>query len=206
MAGEPMGVNERGGRLIGYARVSTLEQNLGMQIEALLKEGVHKNHLHVEKMSATANKRPVLALVLKSLRDDDTLIVWKWDRLARSVSDMLSISQRIKDSGAELRSITEKFDTSSPMGTAFFHLAALFAQLERDMIRQRTKAGVAAAKARGVQFGQPKKIKDRATVRRMKAWRKERVSLPDIQRRLKAEGLKLSITTIEKYISGKVKI
>ena len=79
-----MGVNERGGRLIGYARVSTLEQNLDMQIEALLKEGVHKNHLHREKMSATATKRPILALVLKSLRQDDTLIVWKWDRLARA--------------------------------------------------------------------------------------------------------------------------
>lgn len=201
-----MGVNDRGGRLIGYARVSTLEQNLDMQIDALTKYGVHKNHLLVEKMSASATRRPKLDLAIKSLRQDDTLVVWKWDRLARSVADMLKRSEEIKAKGAELVSITEKFDTSSPMGAAFFHLAALFAQLERDMIRQRTKHGVAAAKARGVQFGQPKKIKDRSTVRQMRAWRKERVSLPDIQRRLRAEGLKISITTIDKYITGKVKI
>lgn len=201
-----MGLNEKGGRLIGYARVSTLEQNLDMQIDALLKYGVHKNHLLVEKMSASATRRPVLDLAIKSLRKDDTLVVWKWDRLARSVMDMLKRSEAIKAQGAELVSITEKFDTSSPMGTAFFHLAALFAQLERDMIRQRTRHGVAAAKARGVQFGQPKKIKDRATVRQMQKWRRERVSLPDIQRRLKDQGLKLSITTIDKYITGKVKI
>lgn len=201
-----MGLNEKGGRLIGYARVSTLEQNLDMQIDALLKYGVHKNHLLVEKMSASATRRPVLDLTIKSLRKDDTLVVWKWDRLARSVVDMLKRSEDIKAKGAELVSITEKFDTSSPMGTAFFHLAALFAQLERDMIRQRTRHGVAAAKARGVQFGQPKRIKDRATVRQMQKWRRERVSLPDIQRRLKDQGLKLSITTIDKYITGKVKI
>lgn len=202
-----MGVNERGGRLIGYARVSTLEQNLDMQREALFKEGVHKNHLHEEKMSATATRRPVLALVLKSLRQDDTLIVWKWDRLARSVSDMLAISQRIKDQGAELRSICEKFDTSTPMGAAFFHLAALFAQLERDMIRQRTKAGVAAAKARGVQFGQPKKITSKATVAKIKKWRKERVPFREIRQRLITEDkIKLSVTTIDKYATGKVKI
>ena len=201
-----MGLNEKGGRLIGYARVSTLEQNLDMQIDALLKYGVHKNHLLVEKMSASATRRPVLDLTIKSLRKDDTLVVWKWDRLARSVVDMLKRSEDIKAKGAELVSITEKFDTSSPMGAAFFHLAALFAQLERDMIRQRTRHGVAAAKARGVQFGQPKRIKDRATVRQMQKWRRERVSLPDIQRRLKDQGLKLSITTIDKYITGKVKI
>lgn len=201
-----MGVNDKGGRLIGYARVSTLEQNLDMQIEALTKYGVHKRHLFVEKMSASATRRPILDLTIKSLRKDDTLVVWKWDRLARSVVDMLKRSEDIKAKGAELVSITEKFDTSSPMGAAFFHLAALFAQLERDMIRQRTRHGVAAAKARGVQFGQPKKIKDRATVRQMQKWRRERVSLPDIQRRLRDQGLKLSITTIDNYITGKVKI
>lgn len=201
-----MGVNDKGGRLIGYARVSTLEQNLDMQIEALTKYGVHKHHLFVEKMSASATRRPILDLTIKSLRKDDTLVVWKWDRLARSVVDMLKRSEDIKAKGAELVSITEKFDTSSPMGAAFFHLAALFAQLERDMIRQRTRHGVAAAKARGVQFGQPKKIKDRATVRQMQKWRRERVSLPDIQRRLRDQGLKLSITTIDNYLTGKVKI
>lgn len=201
-----MGVNDKGGRLIGYARVSTLEQNLDMQIEALTKYGVHKHRLFVEKMSASATRRPILDLTIKSLRKDDTLVVWKWDRLARSVVDMLKRSEDIKAKGAELVSITEKFDTSSPMGAAFFHLAALFAQLERDMIRQRTRHGVAAAKARGVQFGQPKKIKDRATVRQMQKWRRERVSLPDIQRRLRDQGLKLSITTIDNYITGKVKI
>ena len=202
-----MGVNERGGRVIGYARVSTLEQNLDMQIEALTKYGVHKNHLHVEKMSASATRRPVLDLAIKSLRPDDSFVVWKWDRLARSVADMLRRSEDIKAKGAELVSIMEKFDTSSPMGAAFFHLAALFAQLERDMIRQRTLHGVAAAKARGVQFGQPKKIQSKATVRKIKDWRRERIPYREIRQRLISEDkLKLSVTTIEKYATGKVKL
>lgn len=202
-----MGVNERGGRLIGYARVSTLEQNLDMQIDALLKYGVHKNHMLVEKMSASATRRPILDLTIKSLRKDDTMVVWKWDRLARSVIDMLKRSEDIKAKGAELVSITEKFDTSTPMGAAFFHLAALFAQLERDMIRQRTLHGVAAAKARGVAFGQPKKIQSKKTVSKIKGWRKERIPYREIRKRLISEDkLKLSITTIEKYATGKVKI
>lgn len=202
-----MGNNQRGGRLIGYARVSTMEQNLDMQVEALLKYGVHKHHLNVEKMSASAKRRPVLDLTIKSLRPDDTLVVWKWDRLARSVADMLRRSEEIKAKGAELVSLMEKFDTSSPMGAAFFHLAALFAQLERDMIRQRTMHGVAAAKARGVQFGQPKKIKSKATVAKIKKWRRERVSFREIRQRLiSEEKLKLSVTTIEKYATDKVKL
>lgn len=202
-----MGLNERGGRLIGYARVSTLEQNLDMQVSALKNAGVSDKQIYVEKMSASATRRPVLDFVIKSLRTGDSLVVWKWDRLARSVVDMLARSQAIKNRGAELISVMEKFDTGSPMGQAFFHLAALFAQLERDMIRQRTLHGVAAAKARGVQFGQPKKIKSKATVAKIKRWRKERVPYREIRARLISEDkIKLSVTTIDKYATGKVTV
>lgn len=202
-----MGVTSKGGRILGYARVSTEDQNLDMQIEALKKAGVHPNHMFVEKVSAAAKNRPKLKLLLKSLRQDDRVVFWKFDRLARNVMELHTRIDQIKAAGAEYISITEHVDTSTPAGKLMLNMIAAFAQFERDMTIDRTRAGVAAAKARGVQFGQPKKIKDKAVVAKIKKWRKERVPFREIQRRLLADDkLKVSVTTIDKYATGKTKI
>lgn len=202
-----MGVTSKGGRILGYARVSTEDQNLDMQIEALKKAGVHPNHMFVEKVSAAAKNRPKLKLLLKSLRQDDRVVFWKFDRLARNVMELHTRIEQIKAAGAEYISITEHVDTSTPAGKLMLNMIAAFAQFERDMTIDRTRAGVAAAKARGVQFGQPKKIKDKAVVAKIKKWRKERVPFREIQRRLLADDkIKVSVTTIDKYATGKTKI
>ena len=201
-----MGVTLKGGRILGYARVSTEDQNLEMQIAALKRADVHTNHLFVEKVSGSSKRRPQLELLLKSLRPADRVVFWKFDRIARSMQDLLSKIERIKEAGAEFVSLTENVDTSTPGGQFMLHLLAAFSQFERDLIRQRTKAGVEAAKARGVKFGQPKKIQDRNTVRQMQKWKRERVSLREISERLRAIGIKVSYTTIDKYIRGKVNI
>lgn len=202
-----MGVTLKGGRIIGYARVSTEDQNLEMQIAALKRADVHDNHLYVEKVSGSSKRRPQLELMLKSLREGDRVVFWKFDRLARSMQDLLGKVERIRDAGAEFISLTEAVDTETPGGQFMLHLLAAFAQFERDLIRQRTKAGVEAAKLRGVRFGQPKKVTKKTTVDKMKKWRKERVPFREIRKRIfEQDKLKLSITTIDKYVTGKVKL
>lgn len=193
-----------GPRLIGYARVSTLDQNLDMQVQALRRVGVAMTDVHVEKVSASAQRRPVLEWMLKAgLREGDTVVVWKLDRLARSMTHMLAVMERFKELGVSLRSITESIDTSTPGGTFLFHMLTAAAQLERDLIRERTRTGVEAAKARGVKFGQPAKLlpKQQAMVRR---WRREKLSVRVIADRVKNEfGVKVSHTTIANYLKGK---
>ena len=146
------------GRLIGYARVSTVEQNLDMQIEALKRAGVDPGDIHVEKVSASSTRRPKLAWVLDALRPGDTLVVWKFDRLARSMIQMVNLTRQLDDMGVSFKSLTEQVDTSTPGGTLLFHMLAAGAQFERDMIRQRTRAGVEAAMARGQKFGVDPKL------------------------------------------------
>lgn len=197
-----VGVNEKGGRLVGYARVSTVEQNLDMQIEALKRAGCHPNHILVEKVSASSTRRKMLDLTIKSLRKDDTLVVWKLDRIARSMQDMLARMEKIKSAGAGFQSLTEQIDTNTPGGVFLFHMLAAAAQLERDLIVQRTRAGVAAAKERGVVFGQPPKLdkKQRAQVRK---WRKERYTVREIQAMVKEQfDISVSHALIHKYSAG----
>lgn len=143
-------------RIYGYARVSTEDQNLDMQITALQAAGC--THIIDEKKSGSGVQRRQYELLKKSLRAGDVLVVWKLDRLGRSIKELVLFAEMMQERGIEFRSITEGIDTTKPMGKFMFHLLASLAQLERDIISERTKAGVAAAKARGVQFGQPSKI------------------------------------------------
>jgi DNA invertase Pin-like site-specific DNA recombinase len=145
-------------RLVGYARVSTVEQNLDMQVEALLRAGVEKRHLHVEKISASAKCRPMFDWAVKSLRPGDTFVVWRIDRLGRDVRAIHKTLDAIKEAGATVRSLTENMDTTTPTGEFVLNLTASLAQLERDNVRLRTRAGVDAARRRGVSFGQPPKL------------------------------------------------
>jgi DNA invertase Pin-like site-specific DNA recombinase len=139
----------------GYARVSTADQDTALQMVAFKAAGIDR--VIQEKMSAVA-KRPLLTRLLYMLRRGDVLCVYKVDRLARSLSDLLRIIARLEALGASLRSLTEPLDTGTPIGRMMLHLLGCFAEFERAVIRERSDAGRVAAKARGVRFGRPRKI------------------------------------------------
>lgn len=147
--------------LHAYVRCSTLDQNPQMQVDAAKKAGVDR--IWLEQRSAAVH-RPELQRLLYSLRKGDTLIVWKLDRLARSLSDLLALLDRLEKIGASIRSLTEPLDTSTSIGRMFLHLLGSFAEFERSMIRERCAAGMQAARARGVRFGRsPSLDRDRIT-------------------------------------------
>ena len=134
---------------MGYARVSTEDQNLDLQKEALLNAGVKPDNLHVEKLSATAKNRPALDLAIKDLREGDTLLVWRLDRFARSMRDLYSRLDRVYAKGAKFRSLTEAFDFDTFTGKFVLGILGLVAELERQIIAHRTKAGIETWKAKG---------------------------------------------------------
>jgi DNA invertase Pin-like site-specific DNA recombinase len=138
------------GLLIGYARVSTQDQNLDLQRDALAREGVKPGRIYSDKASGGPGvKRPGFAAAMKACRKGDTLVVWKLDRLGRSLMEVLDVCQRLEKRGAGLRVITDKIDTTTAMGRFVLHILAALAEMERGLIIERTKAGLAAAKARG---------------------------------------------------------
>ncbi len=148
-----------GTRLIGYARVSTEDQNLDMQIRALKAAGVLDDNLYFESVSAAVKHRPQLALAWADAREGDTFLVWKLDRLGRSVLQLYNRVAELKARGIKFRSLTEGFDTDTPMGNAMFGMMAVFAQFEREQIGARTRAGMKALKERGGPSpGQPPKM------------------------------------------------
>ena len=140
------------GRLVGYARVSTQEQDLALQIDALREAGVVL--LFSDKMGGSTSKRPGLDACLGTLEQGDTLLVWKLDRLGRSVIDLVEIVASLKARGVGFRCLRDSaIDTTTPAGELVFHIFAALAQFEREMIRERTLAGLAAARARGIKPG-----------------------------------------------------
>ncbi len=144
----------------GYARVSTEDQSLALQLEALHKHGIPDDQIYREKASGSTMERKELAKVLKILRKGDTLVVWKIDRLGRTVLGILEVIAKLDKDEVNFISITDNLDTTTPMGKAILHIMATMAQLERDLISERTKAGMAVAKAQGAVFGKPHYIKD----------------------------------------------
>ncbi len=137
--------------LIGYARVSTAEQNLGLQRDALAKAGCEE--IHEDKASGAKAERPGLAEALGHVRRGDTLVVWKLDRLGRSMAHLIETVRKLETKGVGFRSLTEGVDTTTPGGTLVFHIFGSLAQFERDLIRERTSAGLKAAEARGRKGG-----------------------------------------------------
>jgi len=140
--------------MYGYARVSTQEQETHAQIDALRKVGV--DFIFEEKRSGGDIHRPVLEKMLLQLRTGDTLVVYKLDRIARSLKHLLQILDELEGRGIQFRSITESIDTSTPAGRMLMQMIGAFAEFELSMIRERTRAGMAAAIARGVQLGRPR--------------------------------------------------
>ena len=142
---------------IGYARVSTLDQNLDLQLQALKKAGCQK--IFREKISGASRQRPEFQKMLDQLREDDTVVVWKLDRLARSTRHLLETMETIREAGARFQSISEPWaDTTTHAGKMIMTVFAGIAEFERDLIRERTQAGRVAAKINGVRFGRPAKL------------------------------------------------
>lgn len=145
--------------LIGYARVSTEDQSLNLQRDALLKAGVEKTRIYEEHISGTKANRPELMACLKGLREGDVLTVWRLDRLGRSLSDLIKITNDLGERKIGFRSLTEQIDTTTAGGRLIFHVFGAVAQFERDLVSERTKAGLAAARARGKRGGRPSALK-----------------------------------------------
>ena len=150
---------ESKGFLVGYARVSTEDQNLDLQIEALRRAGVKHDNMHVEKRSASAKNRPALDNAIKDLREGDTLLVWRLDRFARSVRDLYARLDRVYAQGARFKSLTENFDFDTFTGKFILGILGLVAELERQIIAHRTKAGIETWKAKsGEAWGRQAKL------------------------------------------------
>lgn len=154
--------------MVGYARVSTTEQNTSLQIAAFQRAGVE--HVHEEKRSAV-KRRPVLDALLKQLGPGDVLVVYKLDRLARSMSHFVRVFEALKARGVGFRSLTEQVDTESPQGRMFLNLLGVFAEFERELIRERCLAGQIAARARGQTWGRARCFTHAECVQIASMWR-----------------------------------
>jgi DNA invertase Pin-like site-specific DNA recombinase len=146
---------------IGYARVSTTDQRHDLQIDAL--KGAGCSRIFTDTASGAINGRSGLQEALDSLNTGDVLVIWKLDRLSRSVRHLVELVAQLGSRGIELKSVTEQIDTTSPTGKLIFHLFSALAELERDVLIQRTKAGLAAARAKGRIGGRPPKLDSRKT-------------------------------------------
>lgn len=154
-------------RIIGYCRVSTEDQNLDMQERAIKKYAEEKGQLllmYVEKVSSRKSERIELMNAMKASTKGDLFVVYKLDRLARSTKELYELTEQLKEKQVDFVSISDAFDTSTPTGKAMFGMLAVFAEFERDIIQQRTKAGLEAARKRGRIGGRPtidEKVKKR---------------------------------------------
>ena len=176
--------------IIGYGRVSTEDQNLDAQITALKEAGAER--IFADKISGTKRKRPELDKMLEQLRRGDVVLVTKYDRLARSLTDLLEIVSQVEATEAGFRSLAEDIDTTTPAGRLIFHVFASIAQFERERIRERTMEGLEAARKKGRIGGRPPALsKDqKAEVLRLKD---EGRALKDI-----AALFKVSLATIKR--------
>ncbi|MGC8119135.1 recombinase family protein [Marinobacter sp. VGCF2001] len=144
--------------IIGYARVSTQDQNPEFQVDALQKAGCEQ--IFQEQFTGKLRERPELSQCLRTLRKGDVLVVWKLDRLASSLKDLVEIVQDLNDREVGFKSLTEAIDTTSSGGRLVFHIFGALAEFEHDLIRERTKAGIQAARARGRKGGRKPSMSD----------------------------------------------
>jgi DNA invertase Pin-like site-specific DNA recombinase len=141
----------------GYARVSTDDQKPALQLDALKRAGCEKV-FRDDGLSGAIRNRPALLRCLKKLQRGDTLIVWKLDRLGRSLRDLITMLDDLKHRGVKFRSLTEHIDTDTATGRAMWQMIGVLAELERSLITERTRAGITAARKRGVKFGRKPKL------------------------------------------------
>lgn len=144
--------------LIGYARVSTHDQNPSHQLDALVRSGVAEENVHVDYASGAKASRPQLDLVLKLLRPDDQLVITRLDRLGRSVLHLITLGAELRDRGVGLKVVEQGIDTTTAEGRAMFGMLSVLAELQRELIVANTRDGLAAARARGKVGGRPSKV------------------------------------------------
>jgi DNA invertase Pin-like site-specific DNA recombinase len=179
--------------LLGYARVSTADQNPDLQLDAL--NGVGCYRMFVDTASGALDERPELAKVLDQLRPGDTLVVWKLDRLGRSLRHLIDTVAELQRREVGFRSLQENIDTTSPGGKLIFHIFGALAEFERDLIRQRTLAGLAAARARGRAGGRPPSMTPTKIVLARQMYDAQQHSLAEI-----AKTLGVSRASIYRYL------
>lgn len=167
--------------LIGYARVSKDEQKTHAQHDALKAAGC--GLILEEKKSGGSMSRPILLQMLKSLKPGDVVVVYKLDRIARSLKDLLTIQERIVEAGADFRSLTEVIDTSSPAGRMIFQIIGAFAEFERELIRERTRVGLRAAMERGSKPGHPRSMDPAQEAESLRLWATGKVTKSELARR-----------------------
>ena len=165
---------------IGYARVSTQDQNLDLQNDALKAAGCE--NIYTDKMSGAKTNRPGLEEILGFIRKGDTLVVWKLDRLGRSLKHLIQVLNQLDERGVYFKSIQESLDTSTPGGKLIFHVFGALAEFERDIIRERTMAGLAAARARGRKGGRPRKLSKKQVEMAKKLMNDPTISIGEICR------------------------
>lgn len=179
--------------LIGYARISTVDQNLALQREALSEAGCEK--IFTEQISGAVANRPQLADAISYARCGDTIVVWKLDRLARSIKQLIDTIETLRVRGVGFRSLTEALDTTTAQGRLVFHMFGALAEFERSLIRERTQAGLLAAKRAGRTGGRPPKLTDE-DIEAARAM----LSNPDIGVASVANRLGVSLATLYRYI------
>jgi DNA invertase Pin-like site-specific DNA recombinase len=179
--------------LIGYARVSTDDQNLNLQHDALHTEKCDK--IFEDCISGAKSKRPGLDSALEMLRSGDTLVIWRLDRLGRSLKNLIELTETLKQRSIGLRSLQEAIDTTTSSGQLIFHIFGALAEFERNLIRERTQAGLVAARARGKVGGRPKALDNNKRTLVVKLYDKRQHSVNEI-----CEMMGISKPTLCKYI------
>lgn len=182
--------------LIGYARVSTTDQDLAAQTDALQKAGCEQ--IFTDKASGGTDKRPGLDEMLSKLRRGDTVVVVRLDRLGRSTRHLVNLMEGFQEAGINFRSLSEGMDTSTPTGKMIFQVFAAVAEFERSLIRERTMAGLEAARARGKRGGRPKGLSKKAEQKAMVAetlYKERKLSIKEI-----CEQIGISRPTLYRYL------
>jgi DNA invertase Pin-like site-specific DNA recombinase len=178
---------------IGYARVSTHDQNLDLQQDALKQAGCVK--IIVDQVSGSVAERPGLTRLKEILREGDILVVWRLDRLGRSIKDLITWASWFEQEKIGLRSLHESIDTTTPSGRLTFHLFAALAEFERQLIQERTKAGLYAARARGRQGGRPRALQSDKRALAVQLYNEKKLTVKKI-----CELMEISKPTLYAYV------
>ena len=182
--------------IVGYARVSRQDQNLDLQEDALKKAGCEK--IFSDKVSGAKDEREGIAKALEILREGDALVVWKLDRLGRSLTHLVQLINELKNKGIGFKSIQENIDTTSGVGKLVFHIFASLSEFERDLIRERTMAGLASARARGKMGGRPRVLDAKKVSLAKSMYRDKENSVKDI-----CSALGVGKTTFYRYLNDR---
>ena len=183
--------------LIGYARVSTFDQNTDLQKDALGKAGCEK--IFTDTVSGTVPLRPGLTKAKEQLRKGDTLVVWRLDRLGRSLKDLIDWMNYLDTEGVALKSLQESIDTSTATGKLIFHVFGALAEFERNLILERTQAGLSAARARGRLGGRPKTLNDDQKQVVIDLYKEKKMTIKKI-----CETMNISKPTLYSYVRDNV--